>query len=97
MNFKDFSIKRFLILSFVFNLPPILALTKVSLLLLPVLFWTNIPVLWTGIAQSMGEAHFKIQEFGALPQSTAAYMAVVSFWLLLAGLVTIFTSKQKTV
>ena len=95
MNFRAFSIKRFLVISFIFNLPPILAITKIGLLFLPLLFWVNIPVLWTGVAKAMGEAHFKIEEFGALPQSVTAYVVVISFWLLLAGLVTLVTSKTK--
>ncbi|MFT2090959.1 hypothetical protein [Paraglaciecola sp. 2405UD69-4] len=82
MNFRYFSMKRFVVLSLVFNLPPILAITKVGLLFLPFLFWANLPVLWTGIAQSMGQTHFKIQEFGASPQSVVAYLVIISFWLL---------------
>ncbi len=97
MNFKAFSIKRFLVISLIFNLPPILAITKIGLLFLPLLFWVNIPVLWTGVAKIMGETHFKIEEFGALPQSVTAYVIVISFWLLLAGLITIVTSKTKSV
>lgn len=96
MNFSAFSIKRFLIISLFFNLPPILAMTKISLLFLPLLFWANIPVLWTGIAKAMGEAHFKIEEFGALPQSVTAYVVVISFWILLAGLITMATSRTKS-
>ncbi|WP_448547661.1 hypothetical protein [Thalassotalea fusca] len=95
MNFRAFSIKRFLVLSLIFNLPPILAVTKIGLLFLPLLFWVNIPVLWTGVAKAMGEAHFKIEEFGALPQSVTAYVVIILFWLLLAGLITLITSKKK--
>ncbi len=97
MNFRAFSIKRFLVLSLIFNIPPLLAITKIGLLFLPLLFWVNIPVLWTGVAKIMGETHFKIEEFGALPQSVTAYVIVISFWLLLAGLITIVTSKTKSV
>jgi hypothetical protein len=73
-----------------------LAVTKIGLLFLPLLFWANIPVLWTGVAKAMGETHFKIEEFGALPQSVTAYAVVVLFWLLLAGLITVVTSKAKS-
>ena len=96
MNFRNFSVKRFLVLSFIFNLPPILAVTKIGMLFLPLLFWVNIPVLWTGIAKSMGANHFKIEEFGAIPQSITAYAIVILFWLSLAGLITLITSKNNT-
>jgi len=96
MNFRAFSIKRFLAISLIFNLPPVLAITKISFLFLPLLFWVNIPVLWTGIAKAMGGSHFKIEEFGALPQSVTAYIVVISFWLILAGLITLVTSKKKS-
>ncbi|MEP1385032.1 MAG: hypothetical protein ABJK64_14710 [Paraglaciecola sp.] len=96
MNFRAFSIKRFLVLSLIFNLPPILAITKIGFLFLPLLFWANIPVFWTGVAESMGNTHFKIEALGALPQSVTAYLVVISFWLLIAGLVTVVTSKTKS-
>ena len=96
MSFRTFSIKRFLVISLIFNLPPILAITKIGFLFLPLLFWVNVPVLWSGVAKSMGEVHFKIEEFGALPQSVTAYVIVISFWLLLAGLITVLTSKTKS-
>lgn len=95
MSFTEFSIKRFLILSLVFNLSPILAISKAGILFLPLLLWVNIPVLWTGVAEAMGETHFKIQEFGALPQSATAYTVIVVFWLLLAALITAVTSKKQ--
>ena len=97
MNFKAFSIKRFLIISLIFNLPPILAITKIGLLFLPLLFWANIPVLWTGIATAMGNTHFEIKEFGALPQTALAYAIIIIFWLLIAALITLITSKNKSV
>lgn len=93
--FTAFSIRRFLILSLLFNLPPILVVLKAGLLFLPLLFWVNIPVLWTGLAEAMGEAHFKIEEFGALPQSATAYAVIVVFWLALAALITAITSKRQ--
>ncbi len=96
MNIRTFSIKRFLLLSFIFNLPPILAVTKIGLLFLPLLFWVNIPVLWTGIAKTMGSTHFKIEEFGALPQTVSAYAIIIIFWLLISALITLITSKAKS-
>ena len=96
MSIRAFSIKRFLVISLIFNLPPILAITKIGFLFLPLVFWVNIPVLWTGVAETMGEAHFKIEAFGALPQSVTAYVVVIAFWLLLAGLITVITSKTKS-
>ena len=95
MNFRAFSIKRFVVIGLIFNLPLLLSVTKVGLLFLPFLFWVNIPVLWTGVAKTMGESHFKIEEFGAMPQSVTAYVIVISFWLLLAALITLVTSKTK--
>ena len=95
MNLRSFSIRRFLLLSFIFNLPPILAITKIGLLFLPLLFWANIPVLWTGIATAMGNTHFEIKEFGALPQTVSAYAIIIIFWLLIAALITLITSKTK--
>lgn len=96
MSRRGFSIKRFLVLSLLLNLPPIFAVIKIRVLFLPLLFWVNIPVLWTGIAESMGNTHFKIEEFGAMPQSILAYAVVIIFWLLIAGLVTLITGKTKT-
>jgi hypothetical protein len=96
MNLLTFSIKRFLLLSIILNLPPILATTKIGLLFLPLLFWVNIPVLWTGIAKAMGSIHFKIKEFGALPQTVSAYAIIIIFWLLVAALITLITSKAKS-
>ena len=96
MNLRNFSIKLFLLISFILNLPPILAVTKIGLLFLPLLFWVNIPVLWTGIAKAMGSTHFKIEEFGALPQTVSAYAIIIMFWLLIASLITLITSKAKS-
>ena len=96
MNLRNFSIKLFLLISFILNLPPILAVTKIGLLFLLLLFWVNIPVLWTGIAKAMGSTHFKIEEFGALPQTVSAYAIIIMFWLLIAALITLITSKAKS-
>ena len=95
MNLQTFSMKRLLLISFLLNLPPILAVTKIGILFLPLLFWVNIPVLWTGIAKAMGDTHFVIKEFGAMPQSVLAYTIIILFWLLVAGLLTLITSKAK--
>jgi hypothetical protein len=71
-------------------------MTKIGLLFLPLLFWVNIPVLWTGIAKAMGNAHFEIKEFGALPQTVSAYAIIIIFWFLIAVLITLITSKGKS-
>ncbi|WP_448564694.1 hypothetical protein [Thalassotalea ganghwensis] len=91
----NFSIKRFLLLSLLFNLPPILAITQVSLLFLPMLLWVNIPVLYTGIASLMGTTHFKIAEFGAMPLTITAYIVVVAIWLVLAAIITLLIGRFK--
>lgn len=94
MNWRTISIKRFLLLSLILNLPPIFAITKIGFLFLPLLFWINIPVLWTGIAKALGDTHFKIEEFGAMPQSILAYAIIIAFWLVIAALVTLISNNR---
>jgi hypothetical protein len=69
------------------NWPPILFHIPAFHLLcfLPALFWINIPALWVGLAQAIGQPHYDIQEFGALPQTPLAWLLIVAFWLLVAA------------
>jgi len=94
MNYRTRIIKRFALLSLIFHIPPILSFTKIGILFIPMLFWINIPVLWTGIARAMGEEHFKVREFGAMPQSITAYIVIISFWLLLSVILSLLSTKN---
>lgn len=90
-------LKRFIFIVLLLNLPMLLALADVSGAMLPALLWINIPVLWTGIAQLLGESHFIIGEFGASPQSALAYAVIITFWTAVAFLITKITVKLKPV
>ena len=92
MSFRASFFKKFILLSLFLNCPPLLAFTKIDVLFIPMLFWINIPVLWTGIARAMGEGHFKIAEFGAMPLSSTAYIVITSFWLFLAAFIAYLAS-----
>jgi len=59
---------------------------------IPFLFWINIPALWLGLARTIGQPHYDIQEFGALPQTPLAWFLIVAFWLLVAAVLTLATS-----
>lgn len=88
-------VKTFLILMTVFNWPPILIWIPFLRLpcFLPYLFWINIPALWLGLARLIGQPHYDIQEFGALPQTPLAWILIVTFWILLAAGLTALTAK----
>ena len=90
-------LKRFIFIVLLLNLPMLLALAEVPGSMLPALVWINTPVLWTGIAQLLGESHFIIGEFGASPQSALAYSVIITFWTAVAFLITKITVKLKPV
>ena len=90
-------LKRFIITVLLLQIPLLLALIDVQGSMLPALLWINIPVLWTGIAQLLGESHFIIGEFGASPQSALAYGVIITFWTAVAFLITKITVKLKPV
>ena len=60
---------------------------------LPYLCWINIPALWLGFAESIGQPHYDIQEFGALPQTAFAWFLIAAFWILLAIGLTVVTAQ----
>ena len=67
------------------NWPPILVRVPLlgPLCFVAALFWINIPALWLGLAGAVGQPHYDIQEFGALPQTPLAWSLIVAFWLLI--------------
>ena len=79
------------------NSPPLLALVPklAIIILLPYLFWINIPVLWTGLASFIGQPHYLIKEFGAIPKTYLAWGIIVIFWAVVAYLLTLLTLKIK--
>lgn len=46
------------------------------------MFWINIPGL--PMAERIGLPHFKVEEFGALPQDAFAWSILFLFWLIVA-------------
>ena len=85
--------KRFILIALLFHLPIAAVLVGITGAMLPALFWINIPVLWTGIASAMGESHFLIREFGALPQSVLAYVVISGFWLIVSFAISIVSVR----
>lgn len=77
----------------ILNWPPVLILVPPTIIqmvsFLPYLFWINIPGHWLGIALVIGEPHFGISAFGALPQTPLSWVLIVGFWVLVAAAATI--------
>lgn len=73
----------FLIWLAFFNWPPILVWIPSlgAACFLPFLFWINIPALWLGLADLVGKPHFIVEEFGAVPQTTVAWVLIALFWI----------------
>ena len=90
-------IKIFFIWLVLVNLPPLLCSTGSDFLhlvfFLPYLFWINIPGLWLGLAIVVGQPHYDIQEFGALPQTPLAWILIALFWILIAIALTALTAR----
>jgi hypothetical protein len=57
------------------------------------LYWVNIPAVWLGLAKSIGQRHYDIQEFGALPQTAFAWFLIAAFWILVAIVLTAATAQ----
>jgi hypothetical protein len=62
----------------------LIPLPRLPCLFMPFLLWINIPALWLGLAKTIGQPHYDIQEFGALPQTPLAWILIAAFWSLLA-------------
>lgn len=58
---------------------------------IPALYWINIPALWLGLAKLIGQPHFDIQEFGAMPLTPLSWILIAAFWVLVAIGLTIAT------
>ncbi len=64
------------------------------------MFLINIPGL--PLARALGLPHFKIEEFGAVPNDAAAYAMILLFWGLMAlllaaatdGIIRVFSGKR---
>ena len=59
------------------------------------LYWINLPGL--PLARFMGSQHFKVEEFGALPQTAVAYAAIALFWIGMAAVLGLTTSALMRV
>jgi hypothetical protein len=55
-----------------------------------IMFLINIPGL--PLARALGLPHFKIEEFGALPNDSTAYALIVLFWVLVAVVLALATA-----
>lgn len=91
MNSKH--LETFLTWVALLNWPPVFILVPSTIIqmvsFLPYLFWINIPGHWLGIALVIGEPHFGISAFGALPQTPLSWVLIVGFWVLVAAAATI--------
>jgi hypothetical protein len=87
-------IKLFLLWLALFNWPMVLIWVPFLRLpcFLPALFWINIPALWCGLAKTIGEPHFKIEEFGAMPLTPFSWILITLFWVVLAVIMTVVTA-----
>ena len=84
--------KTFLIWLAFFNWPPVLFWISKPLSFFPFLFWINIPALWLGLARAVGQPHYDIQEFGALPKTPLAWLLIFAFWASLSAAMTVATA-----
>src|SRR5262245_11856501 len=87
-------VRTFLIWAAALNWPPALMLIPFFKLLafIPALFWINIPVLWLGLAELIGEAHYGIGRFGAMPLTPLAWILIAAFWVVAAVVLTMLTA-----
>ena len=92
MNKKH--VKTFLIWMALLNWPPVLIWIPFCRLpfFLGFLLWINVPVQRFGLAKLMGGAHYRIQEFGAMPQTTFSWILIAAFWFLAAIALTALTA-----
>jgi len=84
----------FLLLAFIFNVPPMLALVPgVGVIaILPTLFWANIagmPLTLLGIHR------YEVQEFGVLPHGPVDVGLIVLFWCLVAVVATMIVKHRR--
>ncbi len=93
---KQKHVTTFLIWMALLNWPVVLCRVPISevkmLCFIPALHWINIPALWLGLAKSIGQPHFDIQEFGAMPLTPLSWILIAAFWVLVAIGLTIATS-----
>jgi hypothetical protein len=90
-------IRIFLIWLIVLNMPALFVSTGIGffrlLFFLPYLFWINIPGLWLGLAKAIGQPHYDIEAFGALPQTPLAWGLILIFWIVVAVAITALTIR----
>ena len=86
MKMKRKHIKTFLIWMALLNWPPVLIWIPFCRLpfFLGFLLWINVPVQHCGLAKLMGGHLYRVQEFGAMPQTTFSWILIAVFWLLVA-------------
>ncbi len=87
-------IKTFVTWLAFFNWPPVLIWVPPLRLVcfLPLLLWINVPALGLGLAKAVGQPHYDVQEFGAMPQTPLAWILIAGFWSLLSLGLTVATA-----
>ncbi len=90
-------LKLFAVLLAFVNLPPIIFYSGIPplfmLAFLPALFWVNIPGI--PLAMIIGEPHFDIQEFGAMPKDALSVGLIIVFWVLVPYGATLIVRKIR--
>ena len=92
-------VRFFLIWMALLNWPPVLIWIPFLRMLcwVPFLLWVNIPVQRLGLAQLMGKSYYKIQEFGAMPQTTLSWALIAIVWMLIAIGLTALTALLSSI
>jgi hypothetical protein len=87
-------LKLFLLLAFVFNVPPLLALVPFAgvFAVLPTMFWANIPGMPLTL---LGIHRYEVQEFGVLPHGPVEVGLIVLFWCLVAVVATMIVKHRR--
>ena len=90
-------LKLFAVLLAFANLPPIMVHSGIPPLMifgfLPALFWVNVPGM--PLAIIIGQPHFDIQEFGAMPKDTFSWTLIIIFWILVPYGATLIMRKLR--
>ncbi|MEE9271309.1 MAG: hypothetical protein V3V49_13735 [Candidatus Krumholzibacteria bacterium] len=90
-------LKLFGVLLLIVNLPPIIVYSGTPFafifMFLPALFWVNVPGI--PLALVLGEPHFDVQEFGAMPKDPLAWALIISFWIVAPYAATLIVKKIR--
>ncbi len=87
--------KLFIIFALVLNSPPLLVRIPIVgiFAFLPSLFWVNIPGL---LLEQIGVPFFDVQEFGAIPKGPFGWLLIITFWLVVAFILTRIIKRKKS-